>query len=86
MNYFLSHITIAQNKDIEQWVNILFIAVLAVFWVLRGIIKAKVDEAQRKKQRPQPVDKTRISSSTRKQWSESLLEKILGPIDSSSQP
>jgi hypothetical protein len=86
MNYFFLYLVIAQNKDIEQWINILFIVVLAVFWVLRGVIKAKVDEAQRQKQKPRPIDKARSPSPATKLWSESLLEKVLGPAGSSSQP
>ena len=87
MNYLFLQLLIAQNRDdVEKWVNILFIAVLAVFWLLRGVVKAKVDEVQRQKQKQPPVDKTRSPSSAKKQWSESLLEKILGQSDLSSQP
>ncbi len=87
MNYLFLQLLIAQNRDdVEKWINILFIVVLAVFWLLRGVVKAKVDEVQRQKQKQRPVDKTRSPSSATKQWSESLLEKVLGQSGPSSQP
>ncbi len=85
MNYFFLQLIIAQNEDTGKWVNILFVVVLAVFWLLRGVVKAKVDEAQRQKQKQRPVDKTRSPSSVTKEWSELLLEKVLGQAGSSSQ-
>jgi len=47
MNTFLAQIILARrNEDAESWMNILFVVVLAVFWVLGGILKAKSKSAQ----------------------------------------
>jgi hypothetical protein len=47
MTYFLAQIVIAaRNEDLESWTNILAIVVLAVLWVLGGIIKARAKNAQ----------------------------------------
>jgi len=42
MNNVTEHILLAaRNEDINSWVNILVIVVLAVFWAIGGILKSK---------------------------------------------
>jgi hypothetical protein len=47
MNYFLAQIIPAvQNRDVEDWTNILFIVVVAVLWAIGGIIKARANKTK----------------------------------------
>lgn len=42
MKYFLAQVVLAaRDNDIESWTNILFVVVMAIFWALGGILKAK---------------------------------------------
>ena len=44
MNDILTQTVLAARKSkFEDWVNILFVLGLAVFWVLSGIIQAKTE-------------------------------------------
>jgi hypothetical protein len=46
MNILLIQIILAgRSDDVESWMNILFVIVLAVFWAIGGIIKAKANKA-----------------------------------------
>ncbi|HUV66866.1 MAG TPA: hypothetical protein VMW24_23470 [Sedimentisphaerales bacterium] len=47
MNAFLAQLILARrSEDTNQWTNILFIVVLAVFWALAGIFKARAKKTQ----------------------------------------
>lgn len=49
MNYLLSQIILAaRRRGTEGWTNILFIVVLAVFWVIGGILKARANKSKQK--------------------------------------
>ena len=51
MSIFLAQIVlIARNEDVEGWKNILVVVVLAVFWALGGIIKARKNAQSRQKE------------------------------------
>jgi hypothetical protein len=53
MNSFLAQIILAaRNDDIEGWTNILFIVVLAAFYVAGSIIKAKASKREQAKEQP----------------------------------
>ena len=42
MNVLLAQIILlARGEDVDKWTNVLFVVVLAVFWVVGSIIKAK---------------------------------------------
>jgi hypothetical protein len=77
MNQFLSQLIIAQKEDIEKWMNILFIVVLAVFWVLRSVVKTKVDEAQQRKKKDASLNKNRKPAPSTKELSEVLLDRVI---------
>ena len=51
-NLLAQIILAAQKKDIESWTNILFIVVLAVFYVIGSIIKAKASKREKDKEQP----------------------------------
>jgi hypothetical protein len=63
MNALLLQIILAsRNDDLDSYMNILFVVVLAVFWLIGGIIKAKAnrsgaggDDGTRKTPRKPPV-------------------------------
>jgi hypothetical protein len=47
MNEILSQIiSAARSNDIEGWMNILIVLILAIFWAIGGIIKAKTKKAK----------------------------------------
>ena len=39
-DFFTQFILAGSGEDVEGWMNILFVVVLAVFWIVSGIIKA----------------------------------------------
>ncbi len=86
MNYYFSQFIIAQNEDIEKWMNILFIVVLAVFWILRSVVKSKVDDARERKNKNASFDKNRKPASSTKELSELLLDRVLKFRESTSGP
>ena len=47
MNSFLAQLILARrSEDADKWMNILFVVVLAVFWALGGILKARAKKTQ----------------------------------------
>ena len=53
MNFILAQVVLAGPGDEgEGWMNILFIVVLAVFWVVGGIIKATSKKPQERQNQP----------------------------------
>ena len=49
MNDLLEQIILAaRNNDVEGWMNILFVVVLAVLWAIGGIVKAKTKKTETK--------------------------------------
>lgn len=71
-----------RNDDVESWTNILFIIVLAIFWLVGGIIKAKANKSQTgsKDNLPRkPVHKPPIHS---REAREQMLKRLERPTDS----
>jgi len=88
MNDLLLQIILARrNDDAESWTNILFVVVLAVFWLVAGIIKAKAKKpGGRDDQLPgKPVRKPPLHS---REAREQMLRRLDRPADSaqSQQP
>jgi hypothetical protein len=88
MNDLLLQIILARrNDDAESWTNILFVVVLAVFWLVAGIIKAKAKKpGGRDEQLPgKPVRKPPLHS---REAREQMLRQLDRPADSaqSQQP
>jgi len=51
MNTFLTQtILAARNEDIEGWMNILIVVVLAVFWAIGGILKARTKKPEQEQE------------------------------------
>lgn len=79
MNYYLSQIILASGReDTEKWVNILFVVVLAAFWLIGGIVKAKSQQAKRQKNKQSPGDATPRPPAANRGPGELILEKLLG--------
>ena len=79
MDYsFLQFFLAAQNDDFEKYMNILFLVVLAAFWLIGGIVKVRSEQAKRQKNKQSPRDSTTRSSAASKNSGELILEKILG--------
>lgn len=65
---------LAQGDDVGEWVNILIIVVMAVFWVIGGLAKS-LSQNKRQKQGGQPPSK-RPSSPVRAQRRETWLQQV----------
>ena len=69
MNILLAQtILLARNEDVESWMNILVVVVLAVFWALGGIIKAR-KIAQNRQKEPlarKPARRPAVQSTTQR--------------------
>ena len=88
MNYsFLQFILAAPNEDFEKWMNFLFIAILAAFWLIGGIVKVKSEQAKRRKNKQSSNDAAPRPSAAKRAPGELILEKILGSFipDSGNQ-
>lgn len=78
MNFILLQFFVAQNDDLEKYMNIFFLVIIAAFWVISGLVKAKSDLAKKQKKRQPSRDSTAQSSPSSKDKGELILEKILG--------
>ena len=60
MNYYLAQLILAaRNRDSDGWTNILSIVVLAIFWAVVGIVKAKANKASQTDEDDTPSDRQR---------------------------
>jgi hypothetical protein len=87
MNIFCLQTILAAPEDVDKWMNILFVVVLAVFWVLRGLFRDKIQESENKSDsEKQPTRKPvqRSSDRARALWDQ-FLEQTRGPSESPSQ-
>ena len=84
MDDFLLQLILARrNDDAEGWMNILIVVVLAVFWAIGGIIKAK---AKKDEQLPgKPVRKPPIHSREAREQMLSRLQHSTGSAQSRQQ-
>ena len=61
MNHCLAQtIYLARNGDAEGWMNILFVVILAVFYAVGGIVKAKSNKSEQEDEDRQPAPKPRF--------------------------
>jgi hypothetical protein len=82
MNDLLLQIILARRSDdAEKWTNVLFVVVLALFWLVGGIIKAKSSrtEAQGKQPPRKPARKPPVHS---REAREQMLSRLQRPSDS----
>jgi hypothetical protein len=62
MNLFSAQLILAEfGQETENWTNILYIVVLAVFWIVGGIIKATRNKPGQPQRRPVPTKSGRPS-------------------------
>ncbi len=56
MDYFFAQLIAADNNDFDKWGNILFVVIIAIFWVVGIVVnKIKAKEGEHKQQQqPQP--------------------------------
>jgi hypothetical protein len=84
MNDPLLQIILARrSEDAEKWTNVLFVVVLALFWLIGGIIKAKTNKARAQgKQSPRkPTRKPPLHS---REAREQMLSRLQRPSDSAN--
>jgi len=53
MNVLLVQIILARNYDVENWMNILFVVIIGVFWALGSILKARARNVKEESEEPQ---------------------------------
>lgn len=83
--FYFQNFLLSQNDDLEKWVNILFVVVLAVVWAIGGILKSKAEQARIQKNK-QPLQKPpSVSPNNGRDPAELILEKLLGPYNRSLQ-
>ncbi len=76
-----------RNEDLESWMNILFVVVLAIFWALGGILKARSKSAQgRQKEQPAPRPVRKPPAPGRGQQEQLLREPHRPPGRAEHQP
>jgi hypothetical protein len=89
MNDLLLQIILARrNDDAESWMNILFVVVLAIFWLVGGIIKAKANKSQIGSKDNLPRKPLRKPPLHSREAREQMLKRLERPADSaqSQQP
>jgi hypothetical protein len=82
MNDLLLQIILARRSDdAEKWTNVLFVVVLALFWLVGGIIKAKASKAEAQGKQPprKPARKPPVHSRVAR---EQMLSQLQRPSDS----
>ena len=82
-------ILVAQGDDAKGWMNILVVVVLAVFWVVGGIIKAKTQKSQAEDEEQSPPKPARKPQATGASLREQFLQEVrrlAGPTDAERPP
>jgi hypothetical protein len=82
MNALLSQIILARRSPgAEDWTNILFVVVLAVFWIVASIIKAKAKKPDDQQQQtpPKPAHRPPARSSAAREQSLRQPQRTVGP-------
>ncbi|MHC4205225.1 MAG: hypothetical protein ACYSTT_11300, partial [Planctomycetota bacterium] len=83
MNDLLLQLILARrNNDAEGWVNILFVIVLAVFWLIGGIVKAKANKSQAGSKGDLPRKSPRKPPLHSREAREQMLRRLERPADS----
>lgn len=82
MNYLLAQMTLAsRGDDVEGWMNILFVVILAVFWAVAGIVKAKARKSQPEDEGESPSQPARRRPARGSSLREQLLKQFYGPAE-----
>jgi hypothetical protein len=71
MEYAAQFDMLAQGSGIEEWVNILFIAIMAILWLVGGLLKA----ASKRKPQQKPGGLATGSPQQQESWQERLRRK-----------
>ena len=51
MSYFFAQLILAaRNDDVKSWMNILIVVILAVFWAVAGILKARAQKPEQEEE------------------------------------
>jgi hypothetical protein len=81
MSELLAHIIpLARKDDVDSWMNILFVVVLAVFWIVGGIIKAKKNKPKAQDDEQLPLKPAHRPPARSKSLLEQFLEQARGPV------
>lgn len=81
MNSLLAQLILARrSEDAEKWMNILFVVVLAAFWALGGILKARAKKSQGGDARRSPRRPVRQPPAQSRAAREQLLRQAGPPV------
>jgi hypothetical protein len=82
MNHLLAQMTLAsRGDDVDGWMNILFVVILAVFWAVAGIVKAKARKSQPEDEDESAGQPARRPQARRSSLREQLLKQFYGPAE-----
>jgi hypothetical protein len=86
-NLLAQTILAAGSDDTERWMNIMFVVVLALFWLVGGIVKARANKrgAQIEQSPRKPVRKPPLHSAEAREQMLSRLQRPAGSAQSRQQ-
>ena len=79
--FFAQIIPLAQKDDVDSWMNILFVVVLAVFWVVGGIIKANKNKREGRQEEQTPLKPAHKPPARSKGLLEQIFEQARGHVE-----
>jgi hypothetical protein len=87
MSNFLAQTIVAASDDAEKWMNVMFVVVLALFWLVGGIAKARANKRRAQiEQSPQkPARKPPLHSAEAREQMLSRLQRPAGSAQSREQ-
>ena len=93
MNVLLAQIIlVAQGEDMGKWTNILFVIVLAIFWAVGGIIKARAKKPQGEEEKEGQLSAKRgsklreVAGRIERELSQLSRDRVYGPPERTRGP
>ena len=75
-------IPLAQKDNVDSWMNILFVVVLAVFWIVGGIIKANKNKREGRQEEQTPLKPAHKPPARSKGLLEQIFEQARAHVES----
>jgi hypothetical protein len=87
MSNLLAQTIVSASDDAEKWMNVMFVVVLALFWLVGGIAKARANKrgAQIEQSPHKPVRKPPLHSAEAREQMLSRLQRPAGSVQSRQQ-
>lgn len=87
MSNFLAQTIVAASDDAQKWMNVMFVVVLALFWLVGGILKARANKrGTQNEQSPQrPARRPPVHSAEAREQMLSRLQRPAGSVQGRQQ-